>query len=259
MKNPLISIIVPVYNRKISIECCLRSVLKQQCRDFELIVVDDGSTDGSAAICKRMADSDNRVIFISQENRGVSTARNVGIDTAKGDWITFLDSDDAITPEHFNIVTGEADSNADLLMCGHTAGREVEGEIMACTKIKKFVRCESDNAANYLLNDFEPFKNGFYYIWNKFFRRNILVVNNIRFDATMSLGEDQVFVCDYLQHAKRIVHYNTETYCGMGWKGLTHLGGKLRTPADYLYNQKLNYNALCSIVKLSRGEVVGIQ
>ena len=100
MGEELISIIVPVYNAEKYLEDCIRSVLKQTYTHFELILVEDGSTDNSREICRRASMDDIRILLIKQErNQGVSRARNAGIEAAKGKYLFFLDSDDTIHPQ----------------------------------------------------------------------------------------------------------------------------------------------------------------
>ncbi len=94
-----ISVIVPVYNTREYLEDCVNSVLKQTCTDFELILIDDGSEDGSKDICERLAEKDKRISIICQKHKGVSAARNAGIEAACGKYLFFLDSDDTIHPQ----------------------------------------------------------------------------------------------------------------------------------------------------------------
>ena len=96
---PRVSVIVPVYNGAGHIEKCARSILSQTFRQLELILINDGSTDDTAQICDRIGSEDPRVTVLHKENGGVSTARNTGLDAAKGDWITFVDADDHLLPE----------------------------------------------------------------------------------------------------------------------------------------------------------------
>ena len=96
---PKVSVIVPVYKVEKYISKCIDSVLNQTYTDWELILVDDGSPDGSGFICDEYAQEDSRIMVIHKENGGVSSARNAGIDKAEGDWITFVDSDDTIAPD----------------------------------------------------------------------------------------------------------------------------------------------------------------
>ena len=100
----LISVIVPVYNCEKYIEICIRSVLQQTYTNLELILVDDGSTDGSGKVCDQYVDQDTRVKVIHKENGGVSSARNRGIENAVGDWYSFVDADDFIDKDMYSIL-----------------------------------------------------------------------------------------------------------------------------------------------------------
>lgn len=100
--NMLLSVIVPVYNVKSYIDRCIRSILTQSYRDIELVLIDDGSTDGSSLLCDEWAKKDKRIVVVHKVNEGVSAARNTGLDVAKGDFITFVDSDDFIAPETYS-------------------------------------------------------------------------------------------------------------------------------------------------------------
>lgn len=109
MKFPLISVIVPVYNVKTLLPRCINSLLSQKFTDYELLLIDDGSTDGSGDICDEYGKKDSRIKVIHKQNEGVSKTRNRGIDEARGEWITFVDSDDYITPDYLS----------DLYACTH--------------------------------------------------------------------------------------------------------------------------------------------
>lgn len=256
MKNlPKVSVIVPVYNREKTIVACLKSILDSEFRNFEVLLIDDGSTDATMALCGNVAAEDNRVRFFRKSNEGVSVARNVGIANALGEWITFVDSDDAILPCHLNVLDKKYEENTDMIMVEHTIGRIENGKVITKENVGSMeVVVAQPVAAAYLFNDFMPFKNPVFPVWNKFFRRNLLKDNNITFDTTMSLGEDQVFLCHYLQYAKGIVHYKMRSYVNVSWPNLCHLGGMVRTPENYLYNQKRNYWALCSIIPIGGGK-----
>lgn len=252
----LVSVIVPVYNRENTIIPCVESILKSEFLDFEILLIDDGSTDSTRVKCEQMTVRDKRIKFVHKRNEGVSVARNTGLAMARGEWITFVDSDDAILPCHLNVLRHKHSDSIDLIMTGHSSGKIVNGEVKTTTVgvgISQDVVTVS-NAAAYLFNDFEPFKNPVYPIWNKFFKRQILDEHRIRFDSTMSLGEDQVFLCDYLQNARGLVYYKMKSYVNLSWPNLMHLGLKLRTPSDYLYNQKKNYQALCHIIRNGGGK-----
>ena len=99
----MISVIIPVYNAEPCLRRCLDSVLASACGDFEIVLINDGSTDGSLKICTEYATGDRRIRLITQENQGVSAARNRGIDEALGEWLIFLDADDFITDDFLSM------------------------------------------------------------------------------------------------------------------------------------------------------------
>jgi glycosyltransferase involved in cell wall biosynthesis len=113
MMEVKISVIVPIYNAEKTIRKSLDSILCQTFKDFELLLIDDGSNDKSPEICDEYANKDNRIIVIHKKNGGVSSARNVALDLAKGNWITFIDSDDFISADFF---VGIEDSGVDIVI-----------------------------------------------------------------------------------------------------------------------------------------------
>ena len=123
-----LSIIIPVYNVRQWLEETVNSVLNQTFRDFELILVDDGATDGSGALCDAFAAADNRVKVIHQENAGVSAARNAGLDAAQGEFIGWVDSDDIIEADMFQRLVSLAQSNnAEIAQCQHDRASQLNG------------------------------------------------------------------------------------------------------------------------------------
>lgn len=122
-----ISVIVPVYNVEPYLERCLDSILQNTYRNLEIICVDDGSTDNCSAILDRYAEQDERIVVIHRENGGLSAARNSGMDVATGDYIAFIDSDDWIHPQYFEILlTAQKKGDYDLVICGFSRPTEVE-------------------------------------------------------------------------------------------------------------------------------------
>ena len=116
--NPKISVIVPVYNVEKFIGRCLDSIINQTMEDLEIILVDDGSTDNSGIICDEYSEIDNRITVIHKENGGLSSARNIGLDIATGDWIAFVDSDDYIEKDMYeNLYKTAIDRNVDICAC----------------------------------------------------------------------------------------------------------------------------------------------
>ncbi len=115
-----ISVIIPMYCAESYIRQCIQSVMSQTYPDLEILVIDDGSTDAGPSICKRLADADSRIKLLRQENQGVSAARNTGLDGASGEYVFFLDSDDAIHPRLLEEMEGEAERyGAQLAFCGY--------------------------------------------------------------------------------------------------------------------------------------------
>ena len=127
---PAISVVIPVYNTESYIADCLASIHGQTFQDFEAIIVDDGSTDGSASIAKEFAKEDPRFRIVSQENKGLSEARNAGIEVAEGDWITFVDSDDMLAPNFLQALFNAAMQTGADIACSakHFFG---EGNLVA--------------------------------------------------------------------------------------------------------------------------------
>lgn len=195
----MISVIVPVYNSQKYLDRCINSILNQNFRDFELILIDDGSTDESPAMCDKYAHKYSRIKAIHKQNEGVSKARNTGICNATGDFITFVDSDDYISETMLSQLMACVDDNADMVI-GSVKMISEAGE-------NQYLMRDSLVSTKALLEDYlsEAFPriclNG---PCVKLFRKDIIDKYNIRFDSAMSLGEDTVFVTEYLSHCEKI-------------------------------------------------------
>lgn len=199
MNNPDISIIVPVYKAESSLDKCINSILIQSFRNFELLLIDDGSPDKSGKICDEYAKNDYRIKVFHKENGGVSSARNVGLDNAKGAWITFIDADDYLEGEFLNSL--ENSRNYDLIISGYE--REYDGENQ-----KTFVDIEGcahsrTEVINYLNDNIrdEIFRTP----WGKFFKVEIIRKYHIRFDSRIRFGEDTIFNFTYFQYINSVI------------------------------------------------------
>lgn len=116
----LISVIIPVYNAEKYLEQCLNSIKNQTYKNFEVIIVNDGSKDNTDSICKKFAQSDSRFRYFSKENGGVSSARNFGLDNANGHYITFIDGDDWVEHNHLEIlIKSITENNSDIAICSY--------------------------------------------------------------------------------------------------------------------------------------------
>lgn len=217
---PTFSIIVPVYNVEQYLEKCIESVLGQTYPDFELILVDDGSTDSSGKICDHYQAKDPRLHVIHKENAGVSVARNVGIDQAHGEYICFIDSDDWIENNYLSEIKGEI-ADFDILFFGCVWHYE-DGSVRSLCPPAAECRTDIDEAIYRLLrNDMNV--NYFGFTWNNVFRRDIIAQHNIRFVENLHVSEDEVFSLAYCNHAKTLKVIPTPLYHYL-WKqqGLTH-------------------------------------
>lgn len=194
-----LSIIVPVCNLEQYLPACIESVLRQNYADFELILVDDGSTDGSLSVCREYAQQDSRIRVLHKENGGVSSARNLGLEHATGAYISFVDGDDWIEPDLYERLTDDLDrSGAGIAAC--------QLDRVAPDGTRTVI--ERPEAAAYGVEDVVSrfFENGFvkdcmYGPYNKIFRREC--IGDIRFKP-YAYGEDVLFVFETLSEAETV-------------------------------------------------------
>ena len=192
--SPLISVIVPVYNAEKTLRQCVDSILGQDYRDFELLLIDDGSKDDSPSICDEYARQDERVCVFHKLNGGVSSARNLGLDNASGEWITFVDSDDFISDSFFDDVDSHFE---DLLLLPYIWMNE-DSQFLD-KRLNNYHLLEGSPNICSFLNTFLT-KSIFRGPCAKFYKRNLL--RSIRFDENMKVGEDTCFVHQYLLECK---------------------------------------------------------
>ena len=206
MTRPKISIIVPVYNTVRYLSRCIDSILGQSFRDFELLLIDDGSKDGSGAICDEYAVNDARLKVFHQENQGVSVARNVGLENASGEWIYFPDSDDVIMPDAFGMMMQMVNERIDFVMCGYEVYDE-DGECTyaIATRKQSVMRKEDALMEMFLSTDYRY--QG--YLWNKLFRASIIQDNHLAFVKGIKFNEDRLYNVEYLCRIKGTVAYTT--------------------------------------------------
>lgn len=214
--EPYVSIIVPVYNAEGYLERCINSVLAQEYKNFELILVDDGSEDESPAICDRYAAQDERVRVIHKENSGVSDSRNRALDVAKGDYLQFLDADDWLTPEATKLFVQSAEkSGCDMVIADFY---RVAGENLAHKgDIEKEGILSREEFANFMMENPADFYYGV--LWNKFFRRELVERQKLRMDPAISWCEDFIFNLEYIRHCKTIYALQVPVYYYVKTKG----------------------------------------
>lgn len=203
MALPLVSFIVPAFNAERYVGRCIDSILAQTYSQYEVIVVDDGSTDNTPTILDDYAIRDSRVKVIHKYNGGVSSARNMGLQQAKGEWISFIDIDDFVSPDFLRVE--DFYTIADLIVKSwvYTDGCH-SNETLSSLSVK-----QSD--LSFYLSD-HLHLTVFRTPWAKLFRRSIIEEHSLLFNPCYRLGEDNLFVLDYLKYVFRIFVSNYGTY-----------------------------------------------
>lgn len=201
----LISVIVPVFNCINFIEKCIQSILFQSYKNIELILVDDGSTDGSEKICDNYAKKDRRIKVIHKKNSGVSSARNEGIKIAKGMWYSFVDADDYLDEDMYELLINlYTKTGAQIVQCNY---RRIE---------KGKTNRDSNTGNEYIFNTDEAIKNlinGRLFgnaLWNKLYRNNVIF--NINFDENLKINEDVLFNFKVFSNAEKIAYIDVAKY-----------------------------------------------
>lgn len=205
-----ISIIIPVYNTEAYLPACLDSILSQHFTDFEVLLVDDGSRDGSGTICDAYAAKDSRVRVFHKENGGVSAARNLALEYARGAWVCFVDSDDQLTPNGLQTLADGVSDQVDLVMAGFI---ETTFPVEAVKSGRGVTRMIDRNEAMIPMfnSPDRPFEG---YVFAKLFRRNLILKAHLEFDPAIAIKEDTLFVVSYLSLAasRRVSVSGTPVY-----------------------------------------------
>lgn len=201
MNNKRVSIIVPIYNAEEYLSECIESILNLEYANFELLLINDGSKDNSEEICKCFVERDERIILISKENGGVSSARNLGIEKSTGDWIAFVDSDDWVKPDFLNSIS-EVNDNVDIIhqicMNEYLSGKVVVNYLLNVGLINAqqiFVRgnFRSESVTYFFLAD-------------------IIKNNDIRFSIELKYSEDREFIAKCLLVSNLVLQNNRASY-----------------------------------------------
>ncbi len=208
--NLSVSIIIPVYNAENTLERCLSSVRGQTYKDIEVIVINDGSSDGSIDIINRFVSSDSRFRVIDKENSGVSVSRNIGIYNARGDYLQFVDSDDYIPENSVETFVAAADKyNADMVISDFIRVYSKSSVIMgSIPKFEGLMTCKE------FASEMMKAPSNFYYgvMWNKLYKRDIVFNENLQCPTELNWCEDFMFNIEYLYYAKRIAVVHEPIY-----------------------------------------------
>ena len=215
----MISIIVPVYNVRPYLEQCVHSIIAQTYQEWECILVDDGSTDGSGELCDELAVGDERLKVIHQKNQGVSVARNCGIDDSKGEYICFIDSDDWVEVDYLtHLLSGMNEKKTDMVVTG--AIHESSNPMIHAPKDNYRLKMEA-NYTDIFINHVDLFYGPCYILY----KSSIIKSNRIVFPKGLSFGEDTTFVFSYLRHVRDVVlapfadyHYRIQTSGSLSYR-----------------------------------------
>lgn len=205
----ILSIIVPVYKAERYIRRCMDSLCNQTYRDIEILTVNDGSPDNCLSILKEYAEKDSRVRVLNKKNGGANTARNMALQYAKGEWVSFVDSDDWVDPDYFMELMKYATSSCQLICGGFRLNQSEQTYKIPQTFY-------SANQIDTIEALYGTYYGMLYNIWGKIFKKDIINKNNLTFRSF--LRDDGIFLLDYIQNidlaniisTKSFLHYNTE-------------------------------------------------
>lgn len=204
MDKPLVSVIVPIYKVEDYMEECVASILAQKYTDFELILVDDGSKDKCGTMCDDYATKDERIRVIHKENGGLSSARNAGLEIAKGEFIAFVDSDDVIHADYLQDMVNLATSHkADIVCCAFTKGEQVQFEDGKAT-----VEVQENEEIIKRINEDDVIKT---VAWNKLYHNRFFKELKLRYPEG-KIHEDMFLTPHIFYHAKKMVLTSRKLY-----------------------------------------------
>lgn len=208
--EPLISVIVPVYNGENYLEKCIISIEEQSYENIEIIIVNDGSTDNTASVCVKLRENYGNIRIITMEDEGVSAARNAGIDAARGVFLTFVDADDRLRPKMLQVLYQcILDTGCDVAGCGFFQWRQEEEWEKFLSLKYRLEKADKIPPRQYLR---EQVLKGNSRCWSKLYRRS--VIGNFRFQKNLSIGEDMLFMVKLLPYLNGVAEID---YPGYGY------------------------------------------
>ena len=202
------SVIIPIYNAAQTLSRCLDSLVCQLREDVELLLVDDGSDDASGEICAGYARGRSEIRLLSKENGGVSSARNLGLDHARGEYVLFVDADDAVREDYFSTLDEALRARPELLIFS----MRLMGAPSDNRRHRQSVSCFDQESASRLLSS-SLRKQKLNLITTKAFRRDLIKAGRLRFDERLDIGEDKVFALAFSLLATRVRRIGTPLYC----------------------------------------------
>ena len=227
-----LSVIVPVYNAEKWLSETLDSLVGQTYPDIEIICVDDGSKDNSCNVIRAYQAEHTNLVLIRQENSGVCSARNRGVDAATGDYIAFVDSDDFVEKDMYKkMISQMEDEESDIIFCEFTRFW-ADGHTLITVEHSFRKLCENPQDIKYFIYSTESYREGDVLhtedihgsVCRSIFLKKILQENNIRFHANLRFAEDQIFVLEYLTFCKRVSYTDKSYVWYRGWTKKRHYG-----------------------------------
>ena len=213
MTNPKVSVIVPIYNAEAFLVPCVKSVLAQTLEDIEVLLIDDGSSDSSAVICRHFMQQDSRVTVINKENEGVSATRNLGLKWAKGEYIAFIDADDTLIEQALEILVQTLEEKqVDAVFANYFyyyndrkvyRGPRIPGGVYPVAEIRS--QLIDDGTLSGIL---------FGSVWAALYKRELIEQHHIRFQEDVALNEDGLFNVMYLLQAESCCYLNDQHLYG---------------------------------------------
>lgn len=199
--DELISIIIPVYNVKEYLRDCIGSILGQSYTNWELLLIDDGSTDGSGEVCEYYQSLDSRIKVFHTTNAGVSSARNYGLQNMKGTYFTCVDADDWVDNKFLGLLVNSAlSTGADVIATGYKKVSE-NNKIEEHSIVDDFMTISNENALDCACDSKNPWVG---FAWGKLYKKAILEVNSIQYDPQISICEDSLFNYYYLSYSHKV-------------------------------------------------------
>lgn len=266
MSNPLISVIVPVYNVEQYLPSCLDSILGSTYTNWECLLVDDGSTDRSGIICDRYAASDARFRVFHKENGGVSSARNKALENMNGEWLMFLDSDDEILASAMqNLLTAAMNSGSDMSMGNYVSVRSKGDDIHSDTYPTPRTMSFEDVLTLFFVYPRGRFQG---YLTNRIMKASVVRDNHLRFREDIYYKEDGLFLVQYLLYSKKDVPFITDViYLYKIREGSAMMAASRRYNRKYLtnldariaiLNEIERHAPIDSLVKLAKESVLKV-
>lgn len=242
-----VSVIIPVYNVEIYLKKCIESVLKQSYSNLEILLINDGSTDNSGAICEEFSFKDDRIRVIHQTNKGLSEARNKGLDYSQGDYITFLDSDDYIESDMYEILVENIEKyNCDVAVCASKIIYEnikpIKQKLISEKRIFK-----NEEIINFLLDEMDNA------VWNKMYKSE--VIQNIRFKEGKIHGEDLYFNLQVFKNCNSLIYDNRQKHNYLKRKNSITTATFSNKSLDEVYFKDLIYTFISENYPLIEGKV----